>query len=637
MSRTILHRSVGFLAVPVVWSWAIAGHGQTPTPGQVIKPQTSLISPGVRSQPVQRTPDPFDSMVASAASFDMDSPVEARAEFDPPVAVVGGHVIYRIVVTALDESLEVPEELPTPKGLELHPGGRGQTYQPTGGARLRPQTTVLFRATVTNTGAFIMPGFDLTAYGKTVRVPEAGLKVVPAGMIAPREPPRLLMEPPEGDVYVGQALRISIALPDSGEAVLHGLSQPRITGEFIFSEPFPVGMRQANLRGSGKMSTALVQELMVTPLRAGPRELIAQAHSFLTRPMAGPTGALQSYTLLIDSDPLILNVKPLPTEGQPPGFTGAVGHFQVEPPKLSTNEIRAGEPVTLTLILRGDGNVSRLTPPQIPSSRDWQTFPAVAEQVTAYAAAQSGFAAFDYTLIPISEKITATPRIPFSFFDPKKGAYVDLGIPPAPILVKPAQTGLAGPTASAEPSPANPDAGDGSGSEKEPTLTGLDKEPGRVAGSLLPLQQRWWFLLLQLAPAMGLGGLWAWDRRRRYLEDHPEVVRRRIARRGVRRELRVVRRAAGVGDANGFVRGATNALREACAPHANAEPGALVGADVLEELQPLDREGRAGQVARRLFAAADASRFGGPGKDGADLLGLKPDLERILDRLKERL
>jgi len=64
----------------------------------------------IRTDSATNTPgqELFNNLVSSAASFDMDSPVEAQAEFDPPVAQSGGRVVYRIVVTALDESLKVP-------------------------------------------------------------------------------------------------------------------------------------------------------------------------------------------------------------------------------------------------------------------------------------------------------------------------------------------------------------------------------------------------------------------------------------------------------------------------------------------------------------------------------------------------
>jgi len=168
-------------------------------------------------------------------------------------------------------------------------------------------------------------------------------------------------------------------------------------------------------------------------------------------------------------------------------------------------------------------------------------------------------------------------------------------------------------------------------------LTGLAETPGWSVQSLAPLQRRGWFLALQLVPALSLGGLWVWDRRRRYLEQHPEVIRKRRAQRGLRRQLRLARRASSARDAAGFVTGAINALREACAPHGAANPEALVCADVLEELPAPERHGPNGEVVRRFFAAADSLRFGGVTRDGSDLFSLQPDLERLLDQLKARL
>ena len=620
---------------------AIAGFGQTPgapttVTGSVGSTGTFRIKPAT-GQLIQSAPDPFDSLVSSAASFDMDSPVEARAEFDPPVATVGGRVIYRIEVSALDESLTVPNPLPTPGGLVLHAGGRGQTYQPVGGMKLRPQTTVIYRTTVTNTGTFIIPAFELMAYGKPVKVPAATLSVVPVSETNEHEPPRLLLELPEGDCYVGQMLRLPLILPVPPNGRVLGLNQPHIKGEFIFSEQFPMGMRQETMQRNGKSFSAFVQEVMITPLREGPQELVGQAHSYVMRPNPIQTNVIQSATLLIDSEPVTLTVKPLPAAGVLPGFTGAVGNFQIEPPKLSANEVRAGEPLTLTLTIRGDGNIGRLVPPPAPPSRDWQAFAPEPDATPAAMIQQRGFVNFKYTLIPLSGQIKATPAIPFSYFDPAKKAYVDLTIPAVPIQVIATPADTLAQKQAAESAAPNPDLDDPANHEKEPVLSGLAATPGAMPGSLQPLQQRGWFLALQILPVIALGGLWAWDRRRRYLWQHPEVVLKRRARRGLRRQLRLARRAATARDAAGFVTGAANALREACAPHTAATPGALVCADVLQELPAAARQGSTGENIRRLFAAADALRFGGPVRDSSDLLALQPDLEQVLAELRARL
>ena len=49
----------------------------------------------------------------------------------------------------------------------------------------------------------------------------------------------------------------------------------------------------------------------------------------------------------------------------------------------------------------------------------------------------SSFVTVTYTLIPLSEKAQATPAIPFSYFDPRREAYLDLTIPAQSVTVEP--------------------------------------------------------------------------------------------------------------------------------------------------------------------------------------------------------
>jgi len=168
-------------------------------------------------------------------------------------------------------------------------------------------------------------------------------------------------------------------------------------------------------------------------------------------------------------------------------------------------------------------------------------------------------------------------------------------------------------------------------------LSGLTASRGRTASSLVPPQQQAWFPLVQLAPAIAFFGLWRWDRRRRYLEKHPDIILRRRARRALRRQRHILRRAARAADAPRFGAAAVNAMRVACAPHYPAEPRALVGGDVLPLLPEPDRAGRAGEVVRRFFAVTDAVRFDTVPPSATELLSLQPELERVLQQLEQRL
>jgi hypothetical protein len=242
----------------------------------------------------------------------------------------------------------------------------------------------------------------------------------------------------------------------------------------------------------------------------------------------------------------------------------------------------------------------------------------------------AGVFTFTYTLVPLTDAARATPPIPFSYFDPKANRYVDLTIPPVPLTVKAGatpgdltllmQTNLT----AVEP-------------EQELVLSGLAASRGRTAHSLALPQQQAWFPLVQLAPGLCFFGLWRWDRRRRYLEQHPDILLRRRARRALRRQWRALRRAARAADAAGFASTAVNAMRIACAPHYPAEPRALVGGDVLPLLSDHERAGRGGEVVRRFFAVTDAARFDTAPPSAMELLPLMPDLERVLQQLEQKL
>jgi hypothetical protein len=164
----------------------------------------------------------------------------------------------------------------------------------------------------------------------------------------------------------------------------------------------------------------------------------------------------------------------------------------------------------------------------------------------------------------------------------------------------------------------------------------LAASPGKTMGSLKPLQLTGWFPCLQLAPLVVFLALWQWDRRRRYLEAHPEIVRRIQARRALRREKLQLQRALAAGDAAAFAQHAARAMNIAVAPHYPANPQALVGGDVLAQLDDAGRNGRAGETVKRVFAATDG-QFAGRPQPLPDLPALQSGVDMVLQELEEKL
>jgi len=279
---------------------------------------------------------------------------------------------------------------------------------------------------------------------------------------------------------------------------------------------------------------------------------------------------------------------------------------------LSTNRLRVGEPAHLKIIFHGDGNLTRFVPPAPPRARDWQI---IADNPPA-----SGF-----TLIPLTDDVHETPVIPFSYFDPATGNYIDLTIASLPVTVV------------GEGLPVQLPVFDDENKSAAPLrLSGLAPTPGKIVASLKPPQLRGWFVIWQLPPAIGFFALWQWDRRRRFLEAHPEIVRRRKAKRDLRREKIQLQKAFALGDATAFARHAADAMKIIVAPNYPANPQALVCADVLAQLDAAERNDRAGEIVRQIFAAADA-QFSSAPEAQTDLLKLKPEVAAVLLKLEEKL
>src|SRR5258706_2416110 len=495
-----------------------------------------LLSARAQSPPPPQ--DPLMSLMLSQPSIDITSPVHATAAFDPPVVQPGEPSSYRVMFNALEESIEWPGRLTLPANFEMRPGAHGQIFQMAAPNSMVPLTMFNYHVRPASTGDFTVAQFIVQVYGQPVTVPAARLEVSSTPLPSAPPPLNLTLEISRTNAFVGEPLNVRVLLPGTPGLGVQGLAQVHLSGEGFLVDLGTAHQRLESIMRAGYNVTTFIHETTLTPMTTGKLGVMAQGFTAATRfpgIIQGQATILgfPQYTLL-DSDPVELEVRPLPKEGEMPGFSGAIGNFGLDVPTLSTNELKFGHEVKLALVVHGN-NIARLIAPPPPALlRDWQVFSATSDGAPPQLVQARGFAAFNYTLIPLTEKTRATPAIPFSCFDPQQGRYVDLTIPPIPISVIP------GPVPADQNAWLQPCL---AASDQEPVLSGLALSPGRNAGSLVPIQQNRWFPFLQLVPGALFLGIWNWDRRRRYFEHHPDILLRRRARRALKREWRALRRA----------------------------------------------------------------------------------------------
>ena len=554
---------------------------------------------------------------------DATVPVTLNAFFDPPVVQPGQKSFYRVAITATESSIQWPDEVYAPTGLNFGVNTRGQILRGSS-AVFQPLTVFAYEVAAAQPGKFTVPSFNLNVYGTNEFVPQATLQVTtnpPPDMTAPR---RLLLQPSLTNVYAGQPFLVSVILPAGPGGQLDMLREVQLNGTGFIVDKYNVRQmaQSISLEGNPNPVMAYMCEMNVTPAAAGHMSLSAQAfavgglNGFSGRIVVhggavilGGGGNTEHYDFLT-SEPVDITVAPLPATDRPDSFTGSIGQFLIDPPHLSANRLHTGQPVSLTMGIHGEGDLTRYVPPNVPRSREWQI---IAEQSPN----------INFTLIPRTDDVQATPAIPFSYFDPIAGQYVDATIPPQPVTVDGEGLPM---TMAAENNSSN----------APPRLSDFASSPGWSAPDLKPPQLRVWFVAVQFLPVLALLALLQWDRLRRFLEAHPEILRRIHARRALRREKRNWQRAVTMRDAPAFAVSAVRAMQTACAPHFPAQADALVGADIASVLDDADRSGAAGETVRKIFTAVD-TRFAATHPAPPDLLALEPHAAAALAKLEEKL
>ncbi len=325
--------------------------------------------------------------------------------------------------------------------------------------------------------------------------------------------------------------------------------------------------------------------------------------------------------------PFSLVVKPLPAEGRPASFSGAVGEFdwQVD---VRPVDVAVGEPVTLTMAISGRGNLESISAPALSLGEGFRTY-----EPKAAGPGDPGRKVFEQVIIPRDEKITAVPAIPFSYFDTKSGQYVTVTRGPFPLAVRPSTNAtpirlVAAPFPTVEPQIQGADI-----VYLKPAPRRWPEPRGSSVPSSVPLTY------LPLLSPVALFALWLHARRRTALENDVARARREQAPRAARAAVRKAEAAARAGQVREVYEAAWEALVSYFGNRLNLPPGDVTPDRVLDALARGGAEAADRNRVAELFAACEAARFGGQDHGAAAPDTLLEDLAQTLrhcERLKMR-
>ncbi len=247
------------------------------------------------------------------------------------------------------------------------------------------------------------------------------------------------------------------------------------------------------------------------------------------RPQAG-----QVRKLMAAAPSSEIRVDPVPLEGQPASFAGAVGRgFELEV-TADRSVVAAGEPIELVLTLRGDGLSNAALPPlDVEGLLPPEDFRVPTDFLSG--TVEDGAKRFTAVVRVLHEGVQEIPSLEYAWFDPEIEDYVVTRSRPIALSVGPSQrVGAADVQSPLAPElPSTQEAETPSGSP-ELGMAGADlaieRDPLKLAAippGVGNWRASWWIALYAISVAVVLGALW--DSRRRGLDPVLAGRRRRLA------------------------------------------------------------------------------------------------------------
>lgn len=491
--------------------------------------------------------------------------------------------------------------------------------------RMSANITLSFGIRATKSGKITIPSFDIGS----VTVPPVTLEVLAMSgerqeMLDERERQQreaqkqmigMEIRLAEGPYYVGQAVRMQVVVYYRSDLNAEPRNFPVKEGDAFTLSEFAEQPDQRNTTRHNRRYREYIWHNVITPVKAGSfplkfTELFVIGRSFFNR-----------QQLELSSDDLTIDVLPLPQEGKPVEFSGAIGNFSIQRPTLDANQVQVGEPVTMRVVVKGQGNFKRMGAPVMVENDGWRSYPPESSFRATDTFGTEGEMTYEYVLIPRDDSVTETPRVNFSFFEPKAGEYVELTPPGLPITVTPAPPGSR-PTF--EPKKSDDQS-------RRPGLLPIIDQPGKTVETVRPIFLNPVFLGAQVIPLAAIIGLFVYRKKQLRLLNDPVYARHLRAKREVARRISAASAAADKHDPALYFEEAQRAIQESVGKHLSREPESLTLEEVELFLKKNGADETAIKTARASYEAGDALRFGGLSVDNVDL---KQELTQLKSALE---
>jgi hypothetical protein len=582
----------------------------------------------------------FTAGAGEAAAPSVDAAIE-------PSQIEMGDSAQLTITTSGSGTLSVA--LPVVSGLEFRVVGQSRQIQIINGATLESTSTIV-RVTPEEPGVFTIPGpsphsppmvlrvvpgngsgsssYNGASPGVTPFIPgggNSGVHLTPDGSAF------VNLQLPKHELYVGESVPvvIQVGMRDGFVASINGL--PKLNSADFTLNNLSRQPEHTAKSVDGKLFTVYTWHSLLAAVKPGTYSLSFQTPMTVrvrTRPQTDSMiddllgdpflqnifGVTVPKNVDVSSPEAAIKVLPLPAQGKPSDFSGAVGTFKISA-DVSSAKNTAGDPLTLRMHVTGSGNFDRVDSNMLEAGSEWKTYEPKATFSSTDPTGFRGEKTFEQPLIASQPGALTIPPLSFSYFDPATHRYETAHSAPLPVAVSPAANSAANepPPASTAPAPTRA----GGVPPADESHTGLRPDHAVTEArvdSLVPPYFQPRFIAIPTVLALLFGGGWIALRRRERdaLDVHRE--RERIRAQKIRTLSEQMAAAAAKRDAPSFFNAARSALQQTLNAHWPDTPPEHITLDELDaRLEGPDKDD-----IREIFILADEANYSGDALTSAD-------------------
>jgi len=320
-------------------------------------------------------------------------------------------------------------------------------------------------------------------------------------------------------------------------------------------------------------------------------------------------------------------VLPLPGRGKPPGFGGVVAEGLTLSMYADKQVVQVGEPVNLTVVMNGRGNMKTVAPPALDGMEAFKVYESGSHSdVFKKSYIVSGRKKYDYVVVPREQGKLTIPAVELPYFDPVKKKYLVASSHPVHLDVQPGTQEEGRKIIYA-----------GTGDDFEvisQDIRFIHPVPSAMTATAGIGDVRW-LLAVHALPLLALAASVLVERRRRRFRSDVGLARSSRALREADRKLDAARKSFRAGHSEDGFAGVSGAVTGYFADKMNVAAAGLT-VDIVSEF--LGRRGVDDETAAAVSSVlgdCDAARFASgaaTGGQGEELAGRAGDVIRSLEK-----